>query len=74
MSIISLLLGTIAASILLFSVYNSSRGFDEVLNYIPFKNIIVLYVTLFVLSVLSTIPTAGKIAKMKVMDVFKTAG
>ncbi|GIN73177.1 permease [Bacillus sp. J14TS2] len=73
LSFLSLLIGTITAIILLFSIYNSSSGFKGLFSHIPFGNGGVLYLILIGLSLLSTIPTAGKIARMHIMDVFKTA-
>ncbi|MCJ7842329.1 ABC transporter permease [Lederbergia sp. NSJ-179] len=74
LAVLSLFIGTITAAILLISVYISSSGFKGIFDHIPFENIGVLYFILFVLSVLSTIPMAGKIARMSIMDVFKAAG
>ncbi|MBO0992580.1 ABC transporter permease [Bacillus sp. SD088] len=73
LSLLSLFIGTITATILLFSIYISSSGFKGIFEHIPLGNVGVLYIILFGLSVLSTIPTAGKIARMHIMDVFKTA-
>lgn len=74
LSVLSLLIGTITATILLLSVRISSSGFSFIFETIPFGKIGVLYFILFVLSMLSTIPMTGKIARMKVMDVFKASG
>lgn len=73
LAVLSLFIGTITAIILLFSIYISSSGFKGIFEHIPLGNVGVLYIILFGLSVLSTIPTAGKIARMHIMDVFKTA-
>ncbi|MCJ7841924.1 ABC transporter permease [Lederbergia sp. NSJ-179] len=73
LAVLSLFIGTITATILLFSIYNSSSGFHGIFDHIPLGNVGVLYLILIGLSVLSTIPTAGKITRMHIMDVFKTA-
>lgn len=74
LAILSLVIGTVMAMILLFSIYNSSSGFHELFTFIPYKDVGVLYLILFVLAIVSTVPVAGKLARMKVMDAFKAEG
>lgn len=72
LSILSIMMGSASATILLFSVYNLASGFRVIFANIPLGGVGILYLVIFILTVLATLPMAGKIASMKIMDVFKT--
>ncbi|GIN74525.1 hypothetical protein J14TS2_50000 [Bacillus sp. J14TS2] len=74
LAILSILMGSATATILLFSVYNLASYFRVIFAHIPLGGVGILYLVIFILTVLATLPMAGKIASMKIMDVFKTTG
>lgn len=74
LAILPILLGTMTATILLFSISNVSSYFRIIFAHIPLMEVGILYLVLVILPVVGTLPLAYKIARMKVMDVFKAAG
>ncbi|MCJ7841926.1 ABC transporter permease [Lederbergia sp. NSJ-179] len=74
LAILSIMMGSASATILLFSVYNMDSYFRIIFTYIPLGGVGILYLVIFILTMMATLPMAGKIARMKIMDVFKTSG